>query len=139
MNYKPIQRVKVILDQWSKTLDLQTTFQDISAVRVRWLQYTTASVNHRTIDILCEELKPNGITPKEDASNSRYFLTLPIDPGFPVTCTYGNIQGDYDQLYDVPFNTNQLTFKVLIDERPAITDVTEANPVVFEIAFYKLA
>jgi hypothetical protein len=137
MYYQEIERLEIHMEQWEKTVDLQLTYQNISAVRIRWLQYTTESSNHRTLAIACNELGNAGRKPNDDNSNTKYLITLPIDPGFPVTCTYGNFTDTFDKTYLVPIDTNQLSFKVYIDGRPATTDVTEDSPVVFEIAFYK--
>ena len=138
MSYRQIVKIEVEMTNYRDSIVFQRTFQNISAANVRWLQYTTMSSDHKTLSLAINELGNPGVKPFKDSSNTAYFISLPIDPGFPVTCAYSNQNAtSLDQEYLTPISVNQLNIEAYIDGRQAVSDVTEDNPIIFEIAFYE--
>ena len=137
MNYEEIEKIVVEMDNWNYQINLQTTYQNVSAVKVRWLSYTTKSAGGKILSLQSSDLGDAGIIPNVDRSNTKYFLSVPIDTAFPVTCLYGNTTDTYDKLYRIEKNVNQLQIQAFINGLPASSEIDVSNPLLFEIAFYR--
>lgn len=137
MSYEEIEKIIVEMDTWNYQINLQTTYQNVSAVKVRWLSYTTKLSGGKILSLQSSDVGSSGIIPNVDRSNTKYFLSVPIDSAFPVTCLYGNTTDTFDIIYRIPRNINQLQFQAFINGLPASTAIDVNNPLLFEIGFYR--
>lgn len=127
--------VRVQLTHWAQRIDLQQTYQNIKATKVLWLSFQTVNTGNTELSLLCDELKGNGFYPKNDKSNVRFLLSMPLDQSAPVSCVYSNYTNHYDKTYSVPVNLVVLNFEVYVNGLPAI-EISESNPVDFLLALY---
>jgi len=104
-------------------------------MKIRWQSHQTASAGNKEMMILCNELGGNGWFPKADGSNTRFILSLPLDQSIAVSNVYSNFTTEFDEIYPVAKNVNELNIQILIDGIPAL-DVSPSNPVEMELGLY---
>lgn len=131
------KKLKFRLKSWRSTIKLPIPYEDISAVKIRYLLYTTAAAGEEDMQLSCREFSSSGYLVNENGSNDEYFCSIPLDLQANVTCLYSNFTEEVDvQFPSVMRSLHQFTIECLINGSPASTQITDSNPVVVEIGFY---
>lgn len=133
MSYQLITKQLVTLDKWDQSFDLPKAIENISAIKIKWVKFQTATANNKTLKINCFELENAGLDLK---TRTQYLLALPLDLSAIVANVYSNFTEELDIRYKVPKTVNQLNFEARINDLPT-TDISASNPVLFEIAYYE--
>jgi hypothetical protein len=136
MSYQVFKKIRIQMTEWDQKFDLPVTYQNVRAVKIRWLSYQTAAPNNKELIIVCDELGDGGIFVKPNRSNVKYLLSVPLDQALATTCLYANYTTEMDMVYDAPRSLNLLSFSAFINGVPATALVTNDSPIDFEIVLY---
>lgn len=130
-----IDNARLSLTSWNHFQSLGDGYEHVEGVQIRWLQYTTSASGNTEMIIKIEELG-NASTKYTGLSNSRAFISIPLDLQAFVTNTYANYTTILDKTYKVPFHVNQLSFQVTINGAPAF-GITPSNPLEMNVVFLR--
>jgi hypothetical protein len=131
-----MRKLKFRLTSWNSTINLPIPYENVSAIKVRWLLYTTATTGNEDLSLSCKEFNASGYNINRDGSNDDYFFTTPLDLQSNVTCLTSNFTGEMDISFEnVIRSINKFTLEVYINGIPAI-DISNSNPLVIELGFY---
>lgn len=134
--FQLIKKVKVVIEDPKQVIQVPIPISDVKALKVRWMYYQTATEGNKEMQIRIQEINSSGMFIKNDKSNAKYLMALPLDQNSFVTITYTNFLSEMDAVFDRPLETvNELSFEVLINDVLA-NDVTPSNPIVMELGFY---
>lgn len=132
-----IEKIRVSITDQDFTQNIGVGHDDIIAANIRWLQYTTASINNKEMIIAIEELGSAGTKwNNNQGSNKKYFLSFPLDQASQVTCSYANFTSQVDIQYQNERSLNTLHFNTLINGLPAY-DISPSNPLELELILYR--
>lgn len=131
-----IDTARITLKSWDHSQKLGSGYTGVEAVRIRWLQYTTATAGNTEMSIDIAELKNACTRYLAGAENSKTFISIPLDLQASVTNTYANFSEILDKEYDIPFHVNELNFRVLINGSIA-SGITPSNPLEIAIDFFQ--
>ena len=131
------RKMKMVLESPTTIRKIPVTVDNVSAVKIRWLYYQTSAEGEKDMQIRISEIDGNGMYVKEDGSNAKYLMAMPLDQNAAVTVTYSNFNlNEYDAVYTVPIaSINELNFEVRINDVIA-NQITPSNPLVLELGFY---
>lgn len=131
----PTQKLKLVLTQWKSQVHLTIPVNNVKALKVRWLQYKTASANNLDLQIGSKEMGISGNYNRADGSTDDYFFAMPLDPQADVVNVFSNFTEEYDIVYKQTVRSlDRFTFECLVNDAPA-ADITPSNPLVFELLF----
>lgn len=131
-----IRKIKLVIEDPRQVTPLPIPVDNVSACKVRFLYYQTATEGNKDMQIRIREIDSSGMFIRNDKSNAKYLLAIPLDQNDFVTVTYTNFLTEMDATFNPPLETiNELSFEILINDTLA-NDVTALNPIVMEIAFY---
>lgn len=135
MSYQPFEKFLITLTSWNQVYDLPKSYENIKAVKIKWLTYQTVTDDNKTLMLQIPELGSCGTSIQTNNSNTKYFLIIPLDLSAVVSNIYTNFTSEFDKRYTVPITVNQLTFKTFINDSPA-SDIDVNHPVVLELGLY---
>ena len=129
-------KIQVTLTSWSQRINLQTTFQNVRAAKIAWLNYQTVTTQNLNLTLLCSQLGGDGWDVSKKGSIQEFFLCIPLDLSEAVACSYTNYTNEMDTRYQHGKNISDLKFDVYINGQPEL-DISEANPVTFVLNLYE--
>ncbi len=134
-----LQKLHVKLTHWENDFSLTVPFENVKAINIRMISYSTASEGNFDMKIFTSSFKNSGffITNNQTGTVNSYFYSLPLNPAKDVLCTMTNYQAsDMDLNFKYPIRTiGDLNLQIFINNLPAL-DITPLNPVVMELGFY---
>jgi hypothetical protein len=133
---KLVKKLKLELTSWRNTINLPNPVENVSAVKVKWITYTTASAGNKELSLSCDKFNQNGDNIFSNGSNAKYFFSFPIDPANDVTCVYTNPLGDIDATFETIRSLDRFIIEISINGAPS-NDITSLNPVNIELGFYE--
>lgn len=129
------QKLKLVLESWHSEIKLTVPVLNVHAVKVRWLQFTSATANNTDLQLGSRDLGSSGFYNRIDGSTDDYFFAMPLDPQIDVVNVFTNFTSEYDITYNKKIRSiDRFTLEALINDSPG-TDITDTNPLIIEFMF----
>ncbi len=134
-----LQKLHVKLTHWENDFSLTVPFENVKAINIRMISYTTATEGNFDMKIFTSSFKNSGyfILNNQTGTVNSYFYSFPLNPAKDVLCTMTNyLASDMDLNFKYPIRTvGDLNLQLFINNLPA-SDISDLNPVILELGFY---
>ena len=131
-----VSKYLLTIDSPEDTIQVPQFIENVTAVRIRWLSYTTKTLStSQRVLVLKTNLHDDGTILLPHGNNRSYLFSFPIGNQSDTINTYTNFFDDPDIVYSHPKSFSALEFAVHVDNY-IFNEIDEQNPITMELYFY---